>query len=62
MKKKAQSKCESCYHYTYDEDYGYYTCQIDLDIDDMERFLTDTFRHCPYYQYNDEYIIVKKQN
>ena len=34
----------------------------DLDEDEMEKFLTDTFRDCPYYLLYDEYAIVRKQN
>ncbi|HBN84647.1 MAG TPA: hypothetical protein DDZ89_12460 [Clostridiales bacterium] len=62
MTKKAKTNCESCYHYLFDDDYGTYVCQIDLDEDEMEKFMTDSFRHCPYYQFNDEYIVVRKQN
>lgn len=53
--------CESCSNYIYDEEYGYYICEADLDEDEMEYFITKSFRNCPYYQYNDEYRIVRKQ-
>ena len=39
-----------------------YFCDISLDEDEMEKFLTDTFRDCPYYLLYDEYAIVRKQN
>ena len=62
MKKKTtQGSCESCVYYSYDEDYECYTCQMDLDEDEMSRFLTGTMEGCPYFQYNDEYRIVRKQ-
>jgi len=61
MTKKAETNCESCYHYVFDDDSECHICQIDLDEDEMAKFITDSFRHCPYYQYNDEYIIVRKQ-
>lgn len=53
--------CESCLNYCYDEDYECYVCDMELDEDEMVHFLQGTFHHCPYFQYNDEYKIVKKQ-
>lgn len=59
MKKTA---CESCSNYIYDEEYGSFYCDVSLDEDEMSRFLaSDTFS-CPYYNFYDEYDIVKKQN
>ncbi len=58
----AQSiNCESCNNFVYDEEYDYYVCEADLDEDEMERFITRSFQNCPYYQYYDEYKIVRKQ-
>ncbi len=53
--------CEFCANYVYDEDEDYYFCDIDLDEDEMYRFLTGTFKECPYYQSDDEYKIVRHQ-
>ena len=40
MKKKTtQGSCESCAYYSYDEDYECYTCQMDLDEDELVRFM-----------------------
>ncbi len=61
MGKKKTANCEYCSNYVYDEEYGYYTCDVDLDEDEMGRFMTDTFQNCPYFQMNDEYKIVRKQ-
>ncbi len=61
---KAQKKmtsCETCANYSYDEDYGYYICEADLDEDDMARFLSSASFECSYYQSDDEYRIVRKQ-
>ena len=55
------SNCESCANYIYDEDYGYYVCEANLDEDEMDRFLRSSFSDCPYYQLDDEYQIVRKQ-
>lgn len=56
-----KSNCESCAHYEYDEDYECFTCQMDLDEDELYRFVTNTYRDCPYYSYGDEYTIVRHQ-
>lgn len=61
MEKKKASNCEYCSNYIYDEEYGYYSCDVDLDEDEMSRFMSNTFRNCPYFQMNDEYKIVRKQ-
>lgn len=55
------SKCEYCANYTYDEDYECYTCEVNLDEDEMVRFMTGDFQQCPYFQMGDEYRIVRKQ-
>mgnify|MGYP000851378188 CR=1 FL=1 len=44
------TSCESCGNFVYDEDYECYTCEVDLDEDEMARFLQDKFYNCPYYQ------------
>ena len=53
--------CEYCSNYIYDEDLGYYVCDVNLDEDEMSRFLSDIFYNCPYFQMEDEYKIVRKQ-
>ena len=53
--------CDSCMYYEYDEDYECYVCQMDLDEDEMYRFLTNTNKNCPYYKYGDEYSVVRHQ-
>ena len=54
-------QCESCMYYQYDEEYEEYFCDVNLDEDEMERFLRDGFRNCPYYRLEDEYRTVRKQ-
>lgn len=61
MEKRAASNCESCMNYRYDEDYECYSCDVNLDEDEMVQFLQDRFHHCPYYRAGDEYLIVRKQ-
>lgn len=60
-KKKEAVSCDSCANYVYDEDYGYYVCEADLDEDEMSAFLRNLSFQCPYYQIDDEYRIVRKQ-
>ena len=57
----AATNCETCINYVYDEDYECYVCEMDLDEDEMYKFLSSSFDSCPYYQLNDEYKIVRKQ-
>lgn len=61
MKPGKQQSCESCGNYVYDEEYEYYVCEASLDEDDMVRFLKSQNFQCPFYQWNDEYRIVRKQ-
>lgn len=58
---KCSSCCENCTNYVYDDDYGYYVCMINLDEDEMQKFLSGTNYNCPYYHLDDEYGIVKRQ-
>lgn len=53
--------CDYCNNYIYDEDYEYYVCDVDLDEDEMQRFLSGNMHACPYFSSNDEYKIVRKQ-
>ena len=55
-----QSSCELCVNNVYDEDYDCYVCRMDLDEDDMLHFF-DSQRKCPYFQFGDDYKIVRKQ-
>ena len=43
--------CEYCVNYSYDDDYECYTCEINLDEDEMVKFI----------KMGDEYRIVRKQ-
>lgn len=57
-----KANCDYCINYEYDEDYGCYTCIMDLDEDEMRLFMTDNFKNCPYFRMGDEYTIVRRQN
>ena len=49
-------------NYSYDDEYECYTCDVDLDMDEYERFMSDSVSNCPYFRAGDEYTIVRKQN
>lgn len=53
--------CEECMNYYYDDEYECYTCAINLDEDEMQKFVLGSFRECPYFRKGDEYSIVRKQ-
>lgn len=55
------SNCDTCIHYVYDEEEECCFCDMDLDEDEMYRFLKSSFDDCPYYQVDDEYRIVRHQ-
>ncbi|KLU71880.1 MAG: hypothetical protein RHS_2223 [Robinsoniella sp. RHS] len=48
-------------NYAYDDDYECYICEVNLDEDEMGQFMRNTFTNCPYFQFNDEYKVVRKQ-
>ena len=56
------TNCEMCVYFDTDEETGEEMCTVNLDEDEMVRFLTSSNYQCPYYRLYDEYGIVKKQN
>lgn len=54
-------RCITCAYYSYDEEYGCYVCDINMDEDEYIRFVTDSRYVCPYYRNGDEYKVVRKQ-
>ena len=61
MKKEPANSCVTCVYYVYDEEYGQYVCDIDMDEDEYIRLLSDSHYSCPYYRNGDDYRIVRKQ-
>ncbi len=53
--------CDYCANLVYDDDMECYVCDVDLDEDDMEKFLRGTDFECPFYQNGDEYKVVRHQ-
>lgn len=59
---KTTGSCEMCSHYVFDDYMQCYTCEINLDENEMERFLKGSNFACHYFSLEDEYKIVRKQN
>ena len=49
------------YDEQYDEEYDEYYCGVDLDEDEMAQFIMGKVRRCPYYAFNAEYQLARKQ-
>lgn len=60
--KMSITNCDNCVYYDYDEEYNEYTCMMNLDQDDLEKFMSYSTSNCPYFKLYDEYKMVKKQN
>ncbi|MDD3173852.1 MAG: DUF6472 family protein [Herbinix sp.] len=58
---QGNTSCDSCINYIFDEVYDCYECQINLDEDDMGKFLSYAEFACPHFQFDNEYKIVNKQ-
>ena len=54
--------CESCVYFDYDEDYEENVCTVNLDEDELYRFMQGGAFECPYFNPFDEYKVVRKQN
>ena len=54
------SNCEECVHYDYDDEDDVYYCTMDLDEDEMVRFLSGR-GDCPYWRPGDEYRTARRQ-
>lgn len=53
--------CDTCVFYDLIDDDGTYGCTMDLDEDEMERFLRSDFRACPFYRRGDDYSTARRQ-
>ena len=54
-------KCEECVFFDYDEETDTNFCSMDLDEDEMERFLRSAVDACPYYRRGDDYMTARRQ-
>ena len=55
------ANCEECVHYDYDDEAEAYYCTMDLDEDEMERFLRAAADACPCYKPGDDYETARRQ-
>lgn len=58
---KRNTSCDYCANYVYDEDSESWFCDVSLDEDEYYRFVSSGYRECPYYQFGDEYKVVRRQ-
>ena len=56
-----KSNCDCCASYVFDDEYGYYRCDVNLDEDEMERFLRGVNDACPFYRRGDDYETARRQ-
>lgn len=57
----AMDNCDFCAFYEYDDEEECYFCSVNLDEDEMYRFVSGDMKGCPYFQNGDEYRVVRKQ-
>ena len=62
MTKNNYGDCENCSHCAIDEEMREYYCTAALDEDDVAKLLSFSGSRCPYFDFYDEYKIVRKQN
>ena len=48
-------------YYDYDDEVDAYYCTMDLDEDEMERFLRSANTACPFYRRGDDYRTARRQ-
>ncbi len=58
----ANTNCEMCSNFCYDEDVDGYICLVNMDEDDYMRYIVSSDNKCPFFRLDDEYAIVRKQN
>ena len=58
---KPGGSCEFCAHYEYDDEMDCYVCEMNLDEDEMARFLASDTGSCPFWRPGDDYLTARKQ-
>ena len=53
--------CDFCAYNEYDEEDEAYYCSVNMDEDDMARFMQSSYKECPYFRNGDEYKVVRHQ-
>lgn len=62
MSEKAQTRCEECENYLFDEETEEYYCDAVAVLDEDEYGRLSAGACCPLFRFNNEYRIVHKQN
>ena len=57
----ASGPCENCSNYIYDEESECYVCEVNLDEDELYRFLSGSNNNCPSFRLEDEYKLARRQ-
>ena len=57
-----KSNCDCCASYVFDDEYGYYRCDVNFGRGRDGAVPEGNAGQLPYYQPYDEYKIVQKQN
>lgn len=53
--------CERCWYYDYDEEWDEYCCTMELDEDEVFRYLGSGENRCPYFRAGDDYTLARRQ-
>lgn len=57
----ANTPCEQCSYYVYNKFLECYECTVNMDEDDLYRYLSSSDYNCPYYRPEDDYFLARKQ-
>lgn len=57
----SRTSCEQCSYYVYNEEFECYECTVNMDEDDIYRYLSSSDYACPYYSPEDDYFLARKQ-
>ena len=60
-KMAGRTNCETCANFVYDDELETYCCDVNLDEDEMEKYMSGTTDFCHYFTLYDEYKVVRKQ-
>ncbi len=59
---KSKQQCDDCINLCVDEESGEEYCEMELDEDEMYRFLSGRLNNCPFYHGGSgDYFLSKKQ-
>lgn len=57
----AKTNCDECAFYVYNDDFECYQCEINMDEDEIYRFMSASDYACPYFRAEDDYFLARKQ-